>query len=534
MTEKKTLIPEYIFFSLAFIFAVFVRIRFSDMAFERDEGEYAYAGAEILRGGIPYRDFYNMKLPGVYYCYALIFFLFGKTVSAVRLSVMVLNLMNSFFILKIGQKWFDARTGWLSASIFLVFSVSSRTQGLVSNCEHFVLFFLFVSIFCLSRQYYFWAGLCAGLCLMMKQQALFLLIFVALYFTVELYRNWSKSKFLKPFLSISIVFLLPFALFFTTLWQKNALNQFYFFVVDYAQQYISLKETNYFPFSTFSYILNYYEWFWGEAVVASLFIISHTFFRKNMHFSTPYNPFLLILLFLCAYAAVLPGMFLRPHYFIYLNPAVAFLAGYGLACLRIMCVDKALIMSYFLVLAVSMGTVFYEQLPEFCRWRDGDYVNALYGGEHFNETQELGEVIELNAQTGDKIGLACHEPQLAFYSNLKMASGYLYDYPFYENQPLANQMLQQFFNEMAYNKPRWYVLNMEKYGGNDNQSKLDEWSSIFERDYAIRAVVYNREVGKKTIEWNVGAIDSTRKKDAVLVLFERGDSATLKPLILEK
>ncbi|NJN33151.1 MAG: hypothetical protein HC817_01765 [Saprospiraceae bacterium] len=81
MTEKKLYTPEYIFFSLAFIFAVFIRIRFSDMAFERDEGEYAYAGAEILRGGFPYRDFYNMKLPGVYYFYALIFLIFGKNGS---------------------------------------------------------------------------------------------------------------------------------------------------------------------------------------------------------------------------------------------------------------------------------------------------------------------------------------------------------------------------------------------------------------------------------------------------------------------
>ncbi|NJN33152.1 MAG: hypothetical protein HC817_01770 [Saprospiraceae bacterium] len=88
-----------------------------------------------------------------------------------------MNLASSLFILKIGQKWFDTRTGWLSAGIFLFISVNSNTQGLISNCEPLVVLFLLAAVFLLSRQAYFWAGLCAALCLMMKQQALFFIDF---------------------------------------------------------------------------------------------------------------------------------------------------------------------------------------------------------------------------------------------------------------------------------------------------------------------------------------------------------------------
>ena len=101
MHFKKALIPEYIFFIIILVFICFVRFRFSDMAMERDEGEYAYAAAEILRGGFPYLDFYNMKLPGVYYFYATIFFLFGKSIPAVRFCVLLLNIFNCFFILMV-------------------------------------------------------------------------------------------------------------------------------------------------------------------------------------------------------------------------------------------------------------------------------------------------------------------------------------------------------------------------------------------------------------------------------------------------
>lgn len=53
MHFKKALIPEYLFFTIILIFVCFVRFRFSDMAMERDEGEYAYAAAQILRGALP-------------------------------------------------------------------------------------------------------------------------------------------------------------------------------------------------------------------------------------------------------------------------------------------------------------------------------------------------------------------------------------------------------------------------------------------------------------------------------------------------
>ncbi|NJN33153.1 MAG: hypothetical protein HC817_01775 [Saprospiraceae bacterium] len=240
------------------------------------------------------------------------------------------------------------------------------------------------------------------------------MIFFAVYFIVEVTRNKSKTKILRPFLSVSFGFLLPFVALLTMLWQNNTFDRFYYFVVQYAREYTKLSETKYFPFAAFSNVFTPLEWFWREATVATLFIISHIFFRKTAFFSTPHNPALLLLFFLCAYAAVLPGGYLRPHYFMYLNPAVALLAGYGLACFRLLCLDNMSKMTYFLILTLSTRRLLYTQLPDFCRWRDGDYVNVLYGGEHFNEMQEIGNVIKLNAQKEDKIGIACPEPQLGF------------------------------------------------------------------------------------------------------------------------
>ncbi|NJN33154.1 MAG: hypothetical protein HC817_01780 [Saprospiraceae bacterium] len=94
-------------------------------------------------------------------------------------------------------------------------------------------------------------------------------------------------------------------------------------------------------------------------------------------------------------------------------------------------------------------------------------------------------------------------------------------------------MMQEYFDEMTANKPRWYVLKLSKIIYNDNMRRFYEWSSNFERAYTPKVVVYESNA-LKTIEWNVNAIDSTRKNDAVYVIFERNDSTPLKPLILEK
>src|SRR5258708_17083892 len=51
---------------LALVVLLFAGIRWrgGEMALERDEGEYAYAGQVILHGNPPHPLGYNMKLPG--------------------------------------------------------------------------------------------------------------------------------------------------------------------------------------------------------------------------------------------------------------------------------------------------------------------------------------------------------------------------------------------------------------------------------------------------------------------------------------
>jgi hypothetical protein len=539
MHFKKALIPEYIFFLFIFTFVVFVRFRFSDMAMERDEGEYAYSAAQILRGGFPYLDFYNMKLPGVYYFYATVFFFFGKSIQAIRLCVLALNIVNCFLIKQINSHWFDERAGWLAAGVYLLAAVGTRTQGLVSNSEHFVLFFFLLTLFSLTRRAYFMAGLWAALCVMMKQQGVILLGFAFLYFCFDVYKNRKDSTifktYSKQFLRILSGFLLPFLLFLFFIIKKKAFHAFMFFAVDYALYYVGEKKATPFNFEFLIFVGNQNEWFWKEAVFAGLIALSYLFFKQKKQFSTPFQPIMLLLMGSFSYMAVLPGWYYRPHYFLYIHPAMAMLTGYFLAWFYSICKDNALKMVYILLLMVSVGSAIYDQFTEIGKYKNGEFINLLYGYDSFNEIREIGKVLKLNSLPDDKIGQVANEPQLNFYADLKAASGYLYNYPFYEKQPFSIRMLEQFFKEMEANKPRWYVknLNNEKWF-NDNKQRMIDWTNQFEKAYILRGVVYHKNFWEKRIEWNVSQIDSLKKPEAAMLIFERGDSLTLKPLILSE
>ena len=81
--------------ALAILFVLVVRVRLRDLPLERDEGEYAYAGQLILQGVPPYKEVYNMKLPGTYAAYAAIMAVFGQSPAGIRLGLALVNVASS-------------------------------------------------------------------------------------------------------------------------------------------------------------------------------------------------------------------------------------------------------------------------------------------------------------------------------------------------------------------------------------------------------------------------------------------------------
>src|SRR2546423_1864114 len=118
--------------------SLFVRFRLRDMPLERDEGEYAYAGQLMLQGVPPYKEAYNMKLPGTYAAYAGIMAIFGQTPSAIHLGLALVNGASIVLMYLLGRRILDEPGAIATAASFGLLSLSPSVLGLAGHATHFV------------------------------------------------------------------------------------------------------------------------------------------------------------------------------------------------------------------------------------------------------------------------------------------------------------------------------------------------------------------------------------------------------------
>ena len=183
----------WLFVALAILLTLVVRVRLRDMPLERDEGEYAYAGQLILQGVPPYKDAFNMKLPGTYVAYAASMAVFGKTPTGVHLGLAVVNAATIWLMFLLGRKLLDAAAGAAAAVTYALMSLSPDVLGLAGHATHYVVLPAVGGILLLLRavetramKFHFAAGILFGLAFVMKQHGVFFGLFgggyVLLYF----------------------------------------------------------------------------------------------------------------------------------------------------------------------------------------------------------------------------------------------------------------------------------------------------------------------------------------------------------------
>src|SRR5260370_35540380 len=99
------------------------------MPLERDEGEYAYARQLILQGVPPYKEAYNMKLPGTYAAYAVIMAVFGQSAAGVHIGLGLVNSGPGVLGFLIGRRLLVGVAGVVAAGMVSLFACYARVLG---------------------------------------------------------------------------------------------------------------------------------------------------------------------------------------------------------------------------------------------------------------------------------------------------------------------------------------------------------------------------------------------------------------------
>jgi 4-amino-4-deoxy-L-arabinose transferase-like glycosyltransferase len=527
----------WIALALIIICSAVIRGRLAAIPLERDEGEYAYIAQQMLKGVPPYASAYSMKLPGIYAVYALILATFGQTDIAIHLGLAIVNVATIFVIFLLSRSLFGAVAGVVAACAYAVMSLGSSVLGLSANAEHFVILPALVGIWLIqgvvSNCRYgrlLSAGLLMGLAFVIKQHGIFFAVFGALYLlSFELRHRpiqWKRCIISQIVFGAGVV--APFAITCLLLWQAGVFEKFWFWTFIYAHRYaamIPLSIAVHIFTKQFTYVAGSAVVIWLLALLGLVTVIVVKHYRRGAVF--------VVGLLVFSFLAICPGFYFRGHYFIFLLPAIAVLAGAGFDSFRrglsklptwlsgYFCIERVIVFVGLAVVGFSLfqqrNYLFYNTPAEVCR--------LIYGGNPFPESLRIAEFIRANCADTDTVAVFGSEPQIYFYSGRRAATHYIYMYPLMEASGYAATMQKEMIGEIESSKPELMVfvrVGTSWLSRPDSAKLIFEWlNSYSPKFYDLVGVVDIRSVSQTIYRWDEQAKGYTPASEDWLTVYKR-------------
>jgi hypothetical protein len=480
---------DWIVLAAVVILIGIVRVRLLSIPLERDEGEYAYMGQLMLQGVPPYKLAYSMKFPGAYIAYALIMGLFGQTVQAIHLGLLIANTTSIVLVFILGRRVFNRQTGVVAAATFGLMSVHPAVLGTSAHVTQFAAPLVLGAILLLlprtesaKPRVLLAAGVLLGMTVLMKQHTAFYLPYACLLYACTALKG-RMSNWKRAFLGSGLIVLgaiLPIAATFIWLYAAGVFGSFWFWTVQYAREYVSE--------STLEKAMVHLTYVWecgfnrtvpllALMVVGLLILWLDKGLRAKRGLLTGY--------LLVSLLTVLPGWYFRIHYFVLVLPPAALLCGVAVSAVSCrlagmktarwaQSIPVVVFAGAWLAVLLTSGSFFFHSSPiGACR--------KLYSGSPFPEAVDMADYISKHSTEKDTILVLGSEPEICFYSHRRSATGFIYFYSLTENQKYRDDMRSTMISELEANKPRFIVMtNLQSSylnGDRATDSNLDimEW-----------------------------------------------------------
>jgi hypothetical protein len=457
-TTARNFSSAYWYYGLLLLIVIFfaaIRYRLRDMPLERDEGEYAYAGQLMLQGIPPYKLAYTMKLPGTFAAYALIMAVFGQTPSGIHLGLILVNAATTILVYLLAVRLSGRLAGLVAAASYPLLSASPSVLGFAGHATNFVVLAALAGILLLlkaletERSWLFFAsGLLFGLGYLMKQSGI---AFAAFGFLFLVKSEWKRPvdwrSLTTKFGGFALGAILPFAFTCLILAGAGVSKSFWFWTVDYAQQYAAEigASLGYQIFmSSFPGVVRPALFVW---IIAGVGVTAFLWDRENRPRAFFVGSFLLF-----SFLAVCPGFFFRQHYFIQMLPAVALLAGIAVssATRRLTRAGHGFLLNaipVFLFLIACANSIDNQKLF-FFKMNPLAACRSVYYENPFPEAVQVANYIDSHAPKDARIAVLGSEPEIFFYTKRRSVTGYIYTYGLMEQQKYALEMQKQMIEEM--------------------------------------------------------------------------------------
>ncbi len=475
-----------------------LRVRFLSVPFERDEGDYALGGWLLLHGHPLYRDFYTMRLPGVYLTFAAIQAIFGHSVVGAHFALLLANSATVVLVYFIGRSLFGARSGLGAALFYGVTSSLIVTLGQAANSEHFINLWVAIGLAAIIsiRTAETWrlvaAGISMGFAFITKQHAALLILMGWLWMMLISAADSQQSlltngvrRSLKYFAAVMVPVGLTAVL--VAVW--GVYDSFRRWAFEYAGAYVGTRTLEEGMILLRAELEALPGLIWPICLLALLGIIGSAMTRSDRKAFTMLSCYLVTSLIMFSI-----GLYFRAHYFLFVYPPLAMFAGKGLdlICQRI--ANRRVSMACGTAVAVLAAgypilgerSHFFDRSPEMI-------ARARYGINPFPESEAIGKYIAERTLPDESILILGSEPQIYWHSGRLSATPHVHMYPLMETQPLALEMQEELIRQAEAARPRYIVLvsiSSSWFKTADSPQRLFQWFDAFTRDrYAIEAYV---------------------------------------------
>lgn len=448
---------------------VFIRWRLLDMPFERDEGEYALSGWLLTQGVAPYSLACNMKFPGAYFLYALVFFFFGATIQAAHGALLVASVASGGLLFFLGRslapRGYETICGASATALFMLWALTPGVQGLTANTEPFAapcflggLAFLLSSFHRKNNMFVLLGGVCMGLALLIKQHnALFCVLGGLWVFAHALHM---KNNRLQTLLTKIALYALgvcsPVLLTGVYLAKEQVLGSFWFWTVTYAAEYAAAIPVHLWYkllLTNGSRVMESTHW---QPLILTLGGMIYIAISPRMKTKR----FYLFSAMIFSFLAVCPGFYFRPHYFILALPAAALLSAVAVAGATAVLsgVNRRLAFLLPILLGFAVWSIITLNHELFFTMPPEQATRSIYKGNKFPESREAAQFVSTITQEQDHIIVLGSEPQIYFYAKRRPGTKFMYTYPLMEQHQFALDMQYEMLEEIKTGRPKVIVF----------------------------------------------------------------------------
>ena len=168
------------FFLLIVVLTMAVRMPLLNIPLDRDEGEDAYIGWRMGLHELPYRDWVDLKSPGIFWIYRLALALPLESVRAIHLVGALCAAASAGALFVLARRFLETFWAAVAAVLLGLLSADPAVQGNAANTELFMQLPLLLSLLAFfgalaggghRRKLMFLCGALAGLAALVKQAA---------------------------------------------------------------------------------------------------------------------------------------------------------------------------------------------------------------------------------------------------------------------------------------------------------------------------------------------------------------------------